>query len=172
MMRYIGLCSALLIFPAACDDAVGSGYPETTSGAVIESSITEASDTPSEEGAAEESAESTADAGSEETGDTPEERMASLGLSREMDYTCDQSGMSAHVVLYGDEDVAAVIIPGKVNVPLYLDCSPTRIGPECSDGQFTAHINTLEDKAMFSELKDAAPLVCTMAVPEPVPELE
>ena len=101
-----------------------------------------------------------------------DERMASLGLSQEMDYTCDTPGMTAHIVLYGNEEVAAVIIPDKVNVPLYLDCSPTRIGPECSDGQFTAHINTLEDKAMFSDVNDAAPLTCSMVMPEPVPETE
>ena len=57
------------------------------------------------------------------------------------------TGSSAHVVLYGNEELAAVLIPRKVNVPLYLDCSPTRIGPECSDGVFTALINTLEEKS-------------------------
>jgi hypothetical protein len=80
--------------------------------------------------------------------------------------------MSAHVVLYGNEEVAAVLIPGKVNVPLYLDCSPTRIGPECSDGQFTAHLNTLDDTAMLYELKDASPLMCEMVQPDLPPDPE
>ena len=171
-MRSIGLCSVLLLFPAACDDSVGSGYPESTSGSVIESSIAEASDTSAADESAADPAEGTAESVTEGAAGTPEERMASLGLSQEMDYTCDTPGMTAHIVLYGNEEVAAVIIPDKVNVPLYLDCSPTRIGPECSDGQFTAHINTLEDKAMFSDLNDAAPLTCTMVMPDPVPETE
>ena len=75
-------------------------------------------------------------------------------------------------MLYGNEELAAVLIPRKVNVPLYLDCSPTRIGPECSDGVFTALINTLEEKARFDGLDDAAPLTCTLVQPGRPPELE
>jgi hypothetical protein len=111
----------------------------TTSGSVIESSIAEASDTSATDESMADPEEGTAESVTEGAAGTPEERMASLGLSQEMDYTCDTPGITAHIVLYGNEEVAAVIIPDKVNVPLYLDCSPTRIGPECSDGQFTAH---------------------------------
>ena len=102
----------------------------------------------------------------------PEERAASLGLTQEADYTCNQESVSAHVVFYGDEDLTAVLIPGKVNVPLYLDCSPTRIGPECSDGQFTAQFNVLDDTALFYALEDGAPLTCSMAQPDLPPDLE
>ena len=34
-MRYAGLCSILLLMPAACDDAVGAGYAGGTSGQVM-----------------------------------------------------------------------------------------------------------------------------------------
>lgn len=156
-MRCAGLCSILLLIPAACDDAVGSGYPGETPPA--EEIITEPADV---------AAVSTSD----DTVTSPEARAAALGLTREMDYICDKSDMSAHLVLYGSEELAAVLIPGKVNVPLYLDCSATRIGPECADGQFTAHLNTLEDTAMFYELKDASPLICSMVQPELLPEME
>jgi hypothetical protein len=40
-MRYAGLCSVLLLIPAACDDAVGSGYPDDTASAVIEATRAE-----------------------------------------------------------------------------------------------------------------------------------
>ena len=168
-MRYFGLCSLLLAIPAACDDAAGSGYPDTASGALFESSIESEPETPSPEDV---SADSVVDTMPADKESSPEQRAASLGLTREVDYTCNKEGVSAHVVLYGSEEVAAVLIPGKVNVPLYLDCSPTRIGPECSDGQFTAHINTLDDTAMFYELKDASPLMCTLEQPDLPPEAE
>jgi hypothetical protein len=156
-MRHAGLCLTLLLIPAACDDAVGSGYPGVTA--------------PAEERVAEPADDAAVPALSD-SGSTPEERAASLGLTQEMDFTCDKPDMSAHVVLYGNEEVVAVLIPGKVNVPLYLECSPTRIGPECSDGQFTAHLNTLEDKAMFFAMKDTSPLTCTMVPPELPPQIE
>ena len=156
-MRHAGLCLTLLLIPAACDDAVVSGYP---------------GETPAAEELVSVPADGAAAIATSEAGSSPEERAASLGLTQEMDYTCDKPEMSAHVVVYGNEEVVAVLIPGKVNVPLYLECFPTRIGPECSDGQFTAHLNTLEDKAMFSELKDASPLTCTMVPPELPPQAE
>ena len=156
-MRHAGLCSILLLIPAACDDAVGPGYP---------------GETPPAEELVAEPADSAAAPESDDSGSTPEERAASLGLTQEMDYACDTPDMSAHVVLYGSEEVVAVLIPGKVNVPLYLECSPTRIGPECTDGQFTAHLNTLEDRAMFFAMKDASPLTCTMVPTELPPQIE
>ncbi|WP_321491150.1 hypothetical protein [uncultured Hyphomonas sp.] len=156
-MRHAGLCLTLLLIPTACDDAVGSGYPGESP--------------PAEERVAEPADDAAVPALSD-AGSTPEDRAASLGLSQEMDYACDKPDMSAHVVLYGNEEVVAVLIPGKVNVPLYLECSATRIGPECSDGQFTAHLNTLEDTAMFFALKDASPLTCTMVPPELSPQIE
>ena len=156
-MRYAGLCSVLLLIPAACGGAVGSGYPD---------------ETPFAEEIVAEPAGDAAVSAANDAGGGSEELAASLGLTQEMDYACDKAGMSAHVVVYGNEEVVAVLIPGKVNVPLYLDCSSTRIGPECTDGQFTAHINMLEDKAIFYALKDASPLVCTLVQPEVLPELE
>ena len=153
-MRYAGLCSILLLTLTACDDAVGVAYPAHDVGA-------EASpDMPSSDGSATDIADDA---------DSSEDRAADLGLTQEMDYTCDRAGKSAHVVLYGQEEIAAILIPGKVNVPLYLDCSPTRIGPECADGHFTAHLNTLDDTALFAALEDAAPLLCALVPPEHVP---
>jgi len=156
-MRYAGLCSILLMILAACDDAVGSAHPGDI--ASPEENMMETADTP-------------AVGTSDDAGESAEERAASLGLTQEIDFTCDQADMSAHIVLYGSEEVAAVLIPGKVNVPLYLDCSPTRIGPECTDGQFTALLNTLEDKVVFSDPTDASPLTCSMVQPELPPDME
>jgi hypothetical protein len=171
-MRYAGLCSVLLLIPAACDDAVGAGYPDDTSSAVIEA--TRAERAPAEEpvSGSEANVADTDDRSSSRSVSDPEERAASLGLTQEADYTCNQESVSAHVVFYGDEDLTAVLIPGKVNVPLYLDCSPTRIGPECSDGQFTAQFNVLDDTALFYALEDGAPLTCSMAQPDLPPDLE
>lgn len=166
-MRNIGLCLLLLVIPAGCDDAVGSGYPDATSGAFLESKIESETETPPQEALSEEPASEIAEAG-ERT--SPEKRAAMLGLTQEVDYTCNKEGVTAHVVIYGNEEVTAVLVPGVVNGPLYLDCSRTRIGPECSDGQFTAHINTLDDTAMFYELKDASPLTCALVQPELPPE--
>lgn len=159
-MRHAGLCSVLLLIPAACDDAVGSGYPDDNTSAVIEAASPDAP--PPEDP----TSTSEADTAGEDAGTDPETRAASLGLTQEMDYTCNKEGVSAHIVLYGNEELAAVLIPGKVNVPLYLDCSPTRIGPECTDGHFTAQINTLEDEAWFHALEDASPLICRMVQPD------
>lgn len=169
-MRYAGLCSVLLLIPAACDDAVGSGYPDDTASAVIEAQRAEKAPVEEPVSGSEANTANTDEMSSSRTASDPEERAALLGLTQEADYTCNQEGISAHVVLYGNEDLAAVLIPGKVNVPLYLDCSATRIGPECSDGQFTAHLNVLDDTALFYELKDAAPLTCTMVQPDLSPD--
>jgi hypothetical protein len=171
-MRYAGLCSVLLLIPAACDDAVGSGYPDDTSSAVMEATRAERAPAEAPVSGSEANAADTDGMPSSRTAGDPEERAAILGLTQEADYTCNQEGVSAHAVFYGDEELAAVLIPGKVNVPLYLDCSPTRIGPACSDGQFTARFNVLDDTALFHALEDAAPLTCAMAQPDLPPGLE
>ncbi|WP_273184665.1 hypothetical protein [Hyphomonas adhaerens] len=175
-MRYAGLCSILLLIPAACDDAAGSAYSDDSSPVAIEGADPE---TPSPEDSRSEAvtdAAGTADVSASGAAEGLEARAASLGLTQEMDFTCvsegGNDGSSAHVVLYGNEELAAVLIPRKVNVPLYLDCSPTRIGPECSDGVFTALINTLEEKARFDGLDDAAPLTCTLVQPGRPPDVE
>ena len=137
-MRSVGLCFAVMSLLAACDDAVGTGYPSGVSIAGPEM----------------------ADAVS------PAERAVALGIAREIDYACGEGGASAHVTLYGSEEMASLLIPGQIDPPIYLDCSPTLAGPECRGGDIRALINTVEDRAAFSGGSLAEPLSCTMLTPE------
>jgi hypothetical protein len=149
--------------PAACDDAVGTGYTGGTSGQVMTPEATPPDDPLDADDPKAETEVSVAHAAA---------RAADLGLSEELDYTCGDDGATAHVVLYGSGELAAVVIPGHSHVPLYVDCSPTRVGPECVDGAFTALINTLDDTATFTLAGGDAPLVCTALQPEFPPETE
>jgi len=162
-MRFAGVCSILLLMPAACDDAVGTGYPGASSGQFIAPETDVSDDTPGADDPKAETEVFAADAAA---------RAADLGLSEEMDYTCGDDGTTAHVVLYGAGELAAVLIPGRPHVPLYVDCSATRVGPECRAGTFTALINTLEDTATFTLADGEAPLACTVLKPEFPPETE
>ena len=156
-MRFAGVCSILFLMLAACDDAVGAGYAGGTSGQVMTPEADLSDDTLDADDLKAETEVSVADAAA---------RAADLGLSEEMDYTCGDDGTTAHVVLYGAGELAAVLIPDRPHVPLYVDCSPTRVGPECSAGTFTALINTLEDTATFTLAEGDAPLACKVLQPE------
>ncbi len=156
-MRYAGLCSILLLIPAACDDAVGAGYAGGTSGQVMVPAEDLSDDTLDAHDLKAETEVSVTDAAA---------RATELGLLEEMDYTCGDDGTTAHVVLYGAGELAAMLIPDRPHVPLYVDCSPTRVGPECRAGTFTALINTLEDTATFTLAEGDMPLACTVLQPE------
>lgn len=156
-MRYAGLCSILLLIPAACDDAVGAGYAGGTSGQVMVPAEDLSDDTLDAHDLKADTEVSVTDAAA---------RATELGLSEEMDYTCGDDGTTAHVVLYGAGELAAMLIPDRPHVPLYVDCAPTRVGPECRAGTFTALINTLEDTATFTLAEGDMPLACTVLQPE------
>lgn len=132
-MRSAGLCFAAIFFCAACDDAGGMGY--TPGG--------------------------TAPVRDELEVPTLSERAMALGTTTEIDYACGEDGHTAHVTLFGAEEMAGVLIPGMVDVPLYLDCSPTRVGPECSAGTFRALINTVANSVDFSDSVTGDGLSCT-----------
>ena len=136
-MRQAALCLGLLLVPVACGDAVGSNYTPGTSGAALEAEVPE----------------------------TPAERAAALGATREIDYTCAGSATTAHVTLYGSEEMASVLIAGLMDAPAYLDCSSTRIGPECSDGTFHALINTVAGTAEFFRSAADDTVACEAAQP-------
>ena len=74
-MRYAGLCSILLVIPAACDDAVGAGYPAETSPSAIEAASPDAP--PPEESGRE------AGAGAAESADAPASAAAVDVVARE-----------------------------------------------------------------------------------------
>ena len=122
---------------AACDDATGSGYSPGTSGP----GLMDAPDT------------------------SPAGRAAALGVSREIDYQC-AGNTTAHVTLYGQEEMAAVTIPGILDAPLMLDCSPTRVGPECSADTFRVLIDTVSRSAGISDSATDYAVSCTEAAPQ------
>lgn len=131
-MRSAGLCFAVIFLVAACDDAGGAGYMPGGSPPVRD----------------------------ELNVPTPSERAMALGTSAEIDYACGEDDRPAHVTLFGAEEMAGVLIPGTVDVPLYLDCSPTRAGPECTAGTFRALINTVADRVEFSDSVTGDGLSC------------
>jgi len=136
-MRSIGLCMMAALLLAACDDATGSGYSPGTSGP----GLMEAQDT------------------------SPAGRAAALGASRTIDYQCTGDTV-AHVTLYGQEEMAAVTIPGVLETPLMLDCSPTRVGPECLADTFRVLIDTVSGAAEISDSATDYAVSCSEAAPE------
>ena len=138
-MRPTGLlCLATGLMLAGCDDAVGRDYVPGTSGPALEpAGLT-----------------------------TPAERAAALGTSVEIDYTCSETGTTAHVTLYGHEEMAAITIAGQAGEPVYLDCTPTRVGPECSDGNFRALINIVAGVAEFFPSAAEETVSCREIQPE------
>lgn len=137
-MRSAGLCFATGLMLAACDDAVGTGYVPGSSGPAMEPAVVA----------------------------TPADRAAALGTSEDIDYSCGEAGTTAHVTLYGNEEMAAVTIAGKVEAPVYLDCAPIRVGPECSDGDFRALINTVAGVAEFFPSAAEETVSCQEIQPE------
>ena len=137
-MRNAGVCLILMLVPSACDDAVGTRYSPGSSGTAMETQVPP----------------------------TPAERAATLGASEEIDYACAESGTTAHVTLYGREEMAAVTIAGRVEDPVLLDCAPTRVGSECSDGTFRALINTVTGVAEFFPSAADETVSCAVIQPE------
>ena len=137
-MRSAGLCLAATFILGACDDAGGMVYSSSDAGATMSGVPTPA----------------------------PADRAAALGATQDIDYACGDNGGSAHITLFGQEEMAAISIPGVVDETLYLDCSPTRVGPECTDGAFSALINTVADSAEFSDTATGYSASCTAATPE------
>ena len=136
-MRSIGLCILAAMLVAACEDAVGTGYA------------------PGEPGPAMEPA-----------GLTPAERAARLGLSQEIAYTCEDGGQTAHVTLYGQEEMAALSVPGILEAPAWLECSPTRAGPECVNDTVRALLNTVNRSAELSDSATGFSASCTEMKPD------
>lgn len=137
-MRSAGLCFATGLLLAACDDAVGTGYVPGSSGPAMEPAAVA----------------------------TPADRAAALGMTVGIDYSCSDAGTTAHVTLYGNEEMASVTIAGRVEEPVFLDCAPTRVGPECNDGDFRALINTVTGVAEFFPSAAEAAVSCREIQPE------
>lgn len=137
-MRSAGLSLAAILWLAACDDAGGIVYSASDAGATMSGVPTPA----------------------------PAERAAALGVSEELDYACGASGGSAHVTLFGEQDMAAVLIPGVLDEALYLDCTPTRAGPECRSGSFRVLIHIAADSAEFSDSATGYDATCMVLKPQ------
>jgi len=139
-MRRTGLSLVLILVPVACDDAAGTDYRPGSSAPAMTAY-----------GEASEASEA--------------ERAAGLGLTGKIDYACGDGGTAAQVALYGQDEMAALTVPGLLEDPAYLRCAPTRAGPECTDGAIRALINTVEGTATLSGGALGDEMACIRAAP-------
>ncbi|MEZ5952929.1 MAG: hypothetical protein R3C13_01360 [Hyphomonas sp.] len=135
-MRSIGLCLVAAFTLVACDDATGIQYTPGTSGPEM----------------------------MPESGAVPAGGAGTRAVTSRIAYTCD-GNVLAKVVLYGAEEMAALTVDGVIDAPVYLECSPTRAGPECREDTLHILINTVSGGAEISDSATDFALSCTEAEP-------
>ncbi|MEZ5998509.1 MAG: hypothetical protein R3B98_07435 [Hyphomonas sp.] len=93
-----------------------------------------------------------------------EEPAGTLAVSNRIAYTCD-GGVAANVTMYGAEEKATITVAGILDSPAYLDCSPTRAGPECTNDSLRVLMNIVSGTAQISDSESDFSLSCTEATP-------
>lgn len=82
-----------------------------------------------------------------------------VGPGTHIRYTCGED-VDASIILFADERVAQVELAGPGGQSGFLQCAPTRVGPECINGSFRALINTVTNTATFSDNSTGLEATC------------
>ena len=92
-------------------------------------------------------------------------KAAALTQARTADYLCDNDTAWMQVSFLGGEQMISVSTVHNLTLaPHFLECSPTRAGPNCTAGTLGVMVNTVTDKLQITETESELDMSCNLKI--------